>query len=154
MGGDTPAGKVAGTDNLSMVEKMGRNMAGLSETGDECGREAVLDYVLAPIGAAVEEEEEASKGIDPSRQEDQTDTILVDSQEEAVEGGRAEAKQLERSEEAKAGDTTVEGEDGPPHGGVVEHTAEDSGEKDIPLKGSRRDQWPSVRGRAKAKMIR
>ena len=28
--------------------------------------------------------------------------------------------------------TTVEGEDSPPHGGVVEHTAEDSGEKDIP----------------------
>ena len=132
VGGDAPAGKVAGTDNLSMEEKMGRDMAGLSETGDGRGREAVLDHVLAPIGAAVEEEEEASKGIDPSRQEDQTVTILVDSQEEAVEGGRAEAKQLERSEEAKAGDTTVEGEDGPPHGGVVEHTAEDSGEKDIP----------------------
>ena len=102
-------------------------MAGLSETGDGRGREAVLDHVLAPIGTAVEEEEVASKGLNPSRQEDQTVTILVDSQEEAVEGGRAEG-----SEEARAGDTTVEDEDGPPHGGVVEHTAEDSGEKDIP----------------------
>ena len=80
----------------------------------------------------MEEEEVASKGRDPSRQEDQTVTILVDSQEEAVEGGRAEAEQLERSEEARAGDTTVEGEDGPPHGEVVERTAEDSGEKEIP----------------------
>ena len=130
--GDAPAGKVAGTDNLSMEEKMGRDMAGLSETGDGRGREAVLDRVLAPIGTAVEEEEVASKGLDPSRQEDQSVTILVDSQEEAVEGGRAETEQLERSEEARAGDTAVEGEDGPLHGGVVERTAEDSKEKDIP----------------------
>ena len=131
VGGDGPAGKVAGTDNLSMEEKMGRDMAGLNETGDVRGREAVLDHVLAPIGTAVEEEEVASKGLDPSIQEDQTVTILVDSQEEAVEGGRAETEQLERSEEARAGDTAVEGEDGPPHGEVVERTAEDSGEKDI-----------------------
>ena len=48
------------------------------------------------------------------------------------EGGRVEAKQLERSEEARAGNTTVEDEDGPPHGEVVERTAEDSGEKEIP----------------------
>ena len=126
VGGDAPAGKVAGTDNLSMEEKMGRDMAGLSETGDRRGREAVLDHVLAPIGTAVEEEEVASKGLDPSRQEDQTVTFLVDSQEEVVKGGR-----VERSEEAREGDTSVEGEDGPPHGGVVERTAEDSGEKDI-----------------------
>ena len=122
MGGDAPGGKVAGTDNLSMEENMGGDMAGQGETRDKRGREAVLDHALAPIGAAVEEEEVASKGLDPSQQEDQTVTILVDSQEEAVEGGRAEAEQLERSEEARAGDTTVEGEDGPPHGGVVYRT--------------------------------
>ena len=92
-------------------------------------------------------EEVASKGIDPYRQEDQAVTILVDSQEEAVEGGRVEAEQLERSEEARAGDTTVEGEDGPLHGRVVDRTGEASEER-------RRDQWPSVRGRAKTKMIR
>ena len=132
VGGDAPAGKVAGTDSLSMEENVGGGIAGQSETGDERGREAVLDHVLAPVGTAVEEEEVASKGIDPYRQEDQTVTILVDSQEEAVEGGRAEAEKLERSEEARAGNTTVEGEDGPPHGEVVERTAEDSGEKDIP----------------------
>ena len=80
--------------------------------------------------------------------------FLVDSQEEAVEGGRVEAKQLERSEEARAGNTTVEGEDGPLHGGVVERTAEDSGEKDSPTEKQRRDQWLSVRGRVKTKMIR
>ena len=101
----------------------------------------------------MEEEEVASKGRDPSRQEDQTVTILVDSQEEAVEGGRVEAEQLERSEEARAGNTTVEGEDGPPPGVVVEATAEDSG-KTFPLKGRRRDKWTSVRGRVKTKMIR
>ena len=132
VGGDAPAGKVTGTDSLSMEEKMGRDMAGLSETGDGRGREAVLDHVLAPIGTAVEEEEVASKGLDSSLHEDQTVTILVDSQEEAVEGGRAETEQLERSEEARVGNTTVEGEDGPLHGGVVERTAEDSKEKDIP----------------------
>ena len=132
VGGDAPAGKVAGTDSLSMKENVGGDIPGQSETGDGRGREAVLDHVLAPIGAAVEEEEVASKGIDPSQQEDQTVTILVDSQEEAVEGGRVEAEKLERSEEARAGNTTVEGEDGPPHGEVVERTAEDSGEKDIP----------------------
>ena len=108
---------------------MGGDIAGQSETGDKRGRE---HHVLAPIGTAVEEKEVASKGLDPSRQEDQTVTILVDSQEEAVEGGRVEANQLERSEEAKVGDTTVEGEDGPPPGEVVERTAEGSGEKDIP----------------------
>ena len=124
VGGDVPAGKVAGTDNLSMEENVGRGMAGQSEAGDGRGREAVLDHVLAPIGAAVEEEKEASKGIDPSQQEDQTVAILVDSQEKAVEGGRVVAEQLERSEEARAGNTTVEGEDGPPHGEVVERTAE------------------------------
>ena len=132
VGGDAPAGKVAGTDSLSMEENVGGDMAGQSETGDGHGREAVLDHVLAPIGAAVEEEEEASKGIDSYRQEDQTVIILVDSQEVAVEGGRAEAEQLERSEEARAGNTTVEGEDSPPHGEVVERIAEDRGEKDIP----------------------
>ncbi len=129
VGGDAPAGKVAGTD---MEENVGGGMAGQSETGDGHGREAVLDHVLAAIGAAVEEEEEASKGIDPYRQEDQTVTSLVDSQKKAVEGGRVEAEQLERSQEARAGNTTVEGEDSPPHGGVVECTAEDSGEKDSP----------------------
>ena len=132
VGGDAPAGKVAGTDNLSMEENVGGDMAGQSETGDKRGREAILDHVLAPIGTAVEEEEEASKGIDAYCQEDQSVTILVDSQEEAVEGGRVKAEQLERSEEARAGDTAVEGEGGPPHGEVVERTAEDSGEKDIP----------------------
>ena len=60
VGGDAPAGKVAGTDNLSNIVG---DIAGQSETGDECGREAVLDHVLEPIGAAVEEKE-ASKGID------------------------------------------------------------------------------------------
>ena len=80
----------------------------------------------------MEEEEVASNRIDPYRQADQTVTILVGSHEEAVEGGRVEAKQLERSEEARAANTTVEGEDGPPHGEVVERTAEDRGEKDIP----------------------
>ncbi len=132
VGGDAPEGKVAGTDSLSMEENVSRDMAGQSETGDRRGREAVVDHVLAPIGAAVEEEEVASKGIDPPQQEDQSITILVDSQKEAVEGGRVEAEQLERSGEARAGNTTVEGEDGPPHGGVVERTAENSGEKDIP----------------------
>ena len=77
VGGDAPAGEVAGTDNLSMEENVGGDMAGQSETGDEYGRETVLDHVLAPIGAALEEEEVASKGLDPSRQEDQTVTILV-----------------------------------------------------------------------------
>ena len=133
VGGDAPAGTVAGTDSLSMEENVGGGTAGQSEAGDERGREAVQDHVLAAIGAAVEEEEVTSKGIDPYRQEDQTVTILVDSQEEAVEGDRAEAEHLERSEEARAGNTTVEGEDGPPHGEVVERTAEDSGEKDIPI---------------------
>ena len=104
VGGDAPAGKVAGTDNLSMEENVGGDMAGQSKTGDERGREAVLDLVLAPIGAAVEEEEVVSKGIDAYQQEDQTVTILVDSQKEAIEGGRVEAEQLERSEEARAGD--------------------------------------------------
>ena len=131
-GGDAPASKVAGTDSLSMEENVGGGMAGQSETCDGRGREAVLDHVLAPIGAAVEEEEEASKGIDLSQQEDQTAIILVDSQEEAVEGGRAEAEHLERSEEARSGNTTVEGEGSPLHGEVVECTAENSGEKDIP----------------------
>ena len=153
MGGDAPAGKVAGTDSLSMEEKMGGDMAGQSETGDERGRDVVLDHVLPPIGTAVEEEEVPSKGIDAYQQEDQSVTILVDSQEEAVEGGRVEAEQLERSEEARAGDKTVEGENGPLHGGVVEPTAEDSGEKTFPLKGRRKNQWPSVKGRAKTKMI-
>ena len=76
VGGDTPAGTVAGTDNLSMEESMGGDMAGQSETGDGCGREAIRDHVLAPIGAAVEEEEVSSKGLDPSQQEDQTVTIF------------------------------------------------------------------------------
>ena len=88
------------------------------------------------------EGEVASKGLDPYRQEDQTVTILVDSQEEAGEGGRVEAEQLERSEEARAGNTTVEGEDGPLHGGVVDPTTEASGETDIPTERRRRDQWP------------
>ena len=137
MGSDAPAGKVAGTDSLSMEESVGGDMAGQSETGDGRGRQ---DHVLATIGGAVEEKGVASKGHDPSRQEDQSVTILVDSQKDAVEGGRAEAKvvgkveveQQERSEETRAGDTTVEGEDGPPHDGVVEHTAENSREKETP----------------------
>ena len=153
VGGDAPAGKVAGTDNLSIEENVGGDMAGQGETGDGRGREAVLDHVLTPIGAAVEEEEVASKGIDAYRQEDKSVIILVESQEEAVEGGRVEAEQLERSEEAREGDTTVEGEDGPLHGGVVERTAEDSG-KTFRLKGRKTDQWPSVRERVKTKMIR
>ena len=140
MGGDTPAGEVAGTDSLSMEENVGGDMAGQSETGDERGREVILDHVLAPIGTAVEEEEEASKGIDAYCQEDQTVTILVDSKEEAVEGGRVKAEQLERSEEARAGDTAVEDEGGSPHGEVVERTAEDSGEKDIPTQ--RKEEGP------------
>ena len=53
VGGDAPVGKVAGTDSLSMEENVGGYMAGQSETGDERGREAFLDHVLAPIGAAV-----------------------------------------------------------------------------------------------------
>ena len=151
MGGDAPAGKVAGTDSLNMEENVGGDMAGQSETGNEHGREAVLDHVLAPIGAAVEEEEEASKGIDPSRQEDQTVTILVDPQQEVVEGGRAEAEQLERSEEARAGDTAVEGEDGPPHGEVVERTAEDTGEKDIPTQREQERPVAISEGESKSK---
>ena len=55
---------------VSMEESMGGDMAGQSETGDGRGSEAVLDHVLAPIGAAVEEEEVASKGSDPYQQED------------------------------------------------------------------------------------
>ena len=145
--GDAPAGKVAGTDNLSMEESVSGDIAGQSETGVEHGRE---HHVLAPIGTAVEEEEVASKGLDPSRQEDQTVTILVNSQEEATDSGRVEAEQLERSEEARVGDTTVEGEVGAPHGGVVERTAEDSGEKDIPTeREEERPVWPSVRGEGK-----
>ena len=70
VGGDPPAGEVAGTDNLSMEENVGGDMAGQSETGDGRGREVILDHVLASIGTAVEEEEEASKGIDAYRQED------------------------------------------------------------------------------------
>ena len=76
MGSNAPAGKVAGTDNLSMEESVGGDMAaGQSETGDGSGREVVLDHVLAPIGGAVEEEGVASKRRDPSRQEDQTVTF-------------------------------------------------------------------------------
>ena len=37
-------------------------------------------------------------------------------------------------------DTAVEGEDGPPHGEVVEHTADDCGEKDIPTE--RKEEGP------------
>ena len=54
MEGDAPAGKRAGTDNLSVEENVGGDMAGQSETGAGHGREAVLDHVLAPIGTAVE----------------------------------------------------------------------------------------------------
>ena len=57
VGGDAPAGKVAGTDSLSMEENVGRGMAGQSETGDGRRGKAVLDHVLSPIGAAVEEEQ-------------------------------------------------------------------------------------------------
>ena len=72
MGSDAPVGKVVGTDSLSMEESVGGDVAGLSETGDGRGREAVLDHVLAPIGAAVEQKEVASKGIDPYQLEEQT----------------------------------------------------------------------------------
>ena len=50
VGSDAPAGKVAGTDNLSMEESVGGNRAGQSETGDGRERQAVLDHVLAAIG--------------------------------------------------------------------------------------------------------
>ena len=46
VGGDAPAGKVAGTDSLSMEENVGGGIAGQSETDDRRGREAILDHAL------------------------------------------------------------------------------------------------------------
>ena len=42
----------------------------------------------------------------------------------------------------------MEGEDGPLHGGVVEHTAEDTGEKDIPTE--REEEGPVAIGQGES----
>ena len=48
----------------------------------------------------------------------------------------------------------MEGEVGAPHGGVVERTAEDSGEKDIPTEREEERPVAISEGGGKTKMIR